>query len=623
MLQKLNERIQGVVAWIVIVLVAITFTLFGIDYYMQSRHESVAQVDVNGVPISKQAFELSYRRTRQLRDPSQMTAATENQLKQQVLNEMIMNSVSVQAARAKGFEVGAAQANAAILNIPQFQEDGHFSTDRYAQALNGAFFTPESFHQEVRQGMLLNQQRFALIGTSFALPNEIKQFVKLYMQTRDYDYLQIPAVRFLKPANITDNEISHYYQQHQNVFLSPEMVSIDFIRLSLQEVKKTIEISPVEVKRYYDENQANYLTPAQWQVMHIAFAIPDNASVDAENAIKQQAELTYKLVQKDPAQFDTKMHELSADKTSVNGILPWIVAGQSEFDKALVNLTTAGEISAPVKSDKSYEIFKLLAYKPVQIKPFAEVQASIHEQLMTEKAQAKYAQALEQLSDLSYQTPDSLTPVADALKLTVDHSMPFSRHGGDTPLTQNKQIIQSAFSHDVLEFGNNSEPVQLDNDAVVVLRVNKHIPAAAKTLVDVKLLIAKKLAQKKAEAEAMQLGREFLNLKQNQAEQEKLTALNQLQWHEILQASRDSDNPTSAINELAFNVPRVGANTGLSLVGGDYVVVHLKNIHDGKLELLDKEQVASITQQIEANYGLMDYDLYINGLMKQATIVQH
>ena len=99
MLQKLNERIQGVVAWVVIILVAVTFTLFGIDYYIQSRHETNAQVDVNGQPITKQAFELNYRRARQMRDPSLMTAALENQLKQQVMDEMITNNVSMQAAQ--------------------------------------------------------------------------------------------------------------------------------------------------------------------------------------------------------------------------------------------------------------------------------------------------------------------------------------------------------------------------------------------------------------------------------------------------------------------------------------------------------------------------------------------
>ena len=44
--------------------------------------------------------------------------------------------------------------------------------------------------------MLLNQQRFAFMGSSFALPDEIKRFVRLYMQTRDYDYLTVPAISF-------------------------------------------------------------------------------------------------------------------------------------------------------------------------------------------------------------------------------------------------------------------------------------------------------------------------------------------------------------------------------------------------------------------------------------------
>lgn len=77
MLQKLNEHIQGVVAWLVIILIAITFTLFGVDYYFQSRQISDAKVIVNDKPITMQAFETNYRRTRAQQDLPQMTAADE------------------------------------------------------------------------------------------------------------------------------------------------------------------------------------------------------------------------------------------------------------------------------------------------------------------------------------------------------------------------------------------------------------------------------------------------------------------------------------------------------------------------------------------------------------------
>lgn len=625
MLQKLNERIQGVVAWVVIVLVAVTFTLFGIDYYIQSRQDAAVQVEVNGQAITKQAFELNYRRTRQMRDPAQMTMARENQLKQQVIDEMIVNSVSMQAARANGFEVNPAQANAAILSIPQFQEDGHFSADRYQQALNGALFTPESFQTEVRQGMLLNQQRFAFMGTAFALPTEIQQFVKLYMQTRDYDYMQIPALRFIKQTNVSSQEIEAYYQQHKKEFLTPELVSVDFIHLSLSEIKAKTHLSQEQVKRYYDENQNNYYSPAQWQVAHILLAASADASVAERHAVKEKAEGIYQLLQKDPHRFDELMNSLSDDKISVKqgGVLPWVVAGQSEFDKALLNLTTPGQILPPVKAKHGYEIFKLLAYKPAEVKPLAEVEAQIREQLLVERAQADYAQALEKLSDLSYQTPDSLTPVGDALKLVVQESPPFSRQGGVSLLTKNKQVINAAFSHDVLDLGNNSEPIPLDNDSVIVLRVRKHIKATEKSLAEMKPIIAEKLSFKKAEAEAHQLGQSLLANYQNTLERDKLIDANHLQWHEVLKSSRDGDTAPSDINEVAFELPREGTELGRVLGSGDFVIVHLKKISDGNIDDLDKEQIASITQQIESSYGMMDYDLYVSGLLKQAKIVKH
>jgi peptidyl-prolyl cis-trans isomerase D len=625
MLQKLNERIQGVVAWVVIILIAVTFTLFGIDYYMQSRHESTAQVEVNGQPISKQAFEVNYRRIRQLRDPALMNDEAENQLKQQVMNEMIVSTVSVQSAQSNGFDVGVSQANGAILSIPQFQQDGRFSTDRYQQALNSALFTPDSFQKEVRQGMLLNQQRFAFIGTAFALPSEIRQFVKLYMQTRNYDYMSIPVQQFQKQVTVSSQQIEEYYKKHQKQFLSPELVTLDYVLLSMNDIKKSIKISEQQLKRYYEENQDNYLKPAQWKVAHILISTPPDASPEALQRIKQRADETYSFLKKKPGQFDKTVATTSDDKiSSLNGgVLPWIVGGQSEFDKALVNVTTPGIIMPPVKSRYGYEIFKLLAYTPASVKPLNDVRSEIEEQLRIDQAQTKYAQALEQLSDLSYQTPDSLLPVAEALQLTVKESAPLSRKGSVGDLESNKQIIRAAFSHDVLGLGNNSEPVQLDNDSVVVLRIKQHVPSAVKTLAEVQSVILEKLSKFQAKYLAERLGKELLSASNDAAMQNKLMTDHHLKWKSVAQASRDSDISLVEMTDIAFKLGKVGDQSGRSLNNGNYVIVELKKLNDGQLALLDKEQLASITQQIEANYGMMDYDLYVSNLMSKAKIVKH
>ncbi|MCW8399954.1 SurA N-terminal domain-containing protein [Legionella sp. PATHC038] len=625
MLQKLNERIQGVVAWLVVILIGITFTLFGVDYYLQSRQTTNSKVTVNGQPLTLQSFENNYRPARSMQDVEQMTAADEKKLQNQVLDQMITNEVLVQAARKNGFDVSLNQANAAILSIPQFQEDGHFSAQKYQQALNAALFTQSSFQNEVKQGMLLNQQRFAFMGSSFALPDEIDRFVSLYMQSRDYDYLTIPASSYEKDAHVSSEEVENYYNKHKKEFMTPEKVSLDYVTLSMHDIKDKIKLSDDDAKRYYEENQSSYLIPASWQVAHILFAVPDDASQSDSEKIQKRANDAYQLLQKNPEQFEHLVTTMSDDKLSIadKGILPWITAsGQNNYNQILSNLTKPGQISPPEKTKHGYEIFKLIAYKPVSTKAFSEVESSIKEQLIAEAAQTKYTQALEQLSDLSYQSPDSLQPVAEALNLKIEKTQPFSRTGGVDSIAKNKQVINTAFSHDVLDLGNNSEPIQIDNDSVVVIRVDQHWAEKEQPLEAVQDQISKILTKKIAESKAKEMGVSLLNPVEDKKQQELIRS-NKLSWKSVVKSTRDNDKVDTDINDMAFNLLRPESRNGLVMPNGDYVVVRLKQIHDGKLSTLDREQQDSLVQQIEASYGMMDYDLYVKSLINRAQIVRH
>lgn len=618
MLQKLSDRIQGMIAWIIIGLVTITFTLFGLDYYLQSRHTADVKVKINGHIITKEEYELNYRRLSQTQGQDALTPEQEKELKQQVLSDMMVNAVSVAAARNHGFDVDGRQATEAILQIPQFQEDGHFSASRYTQALNNAFFTPQTFQQEVRQGMLLNQQRFALIGTEFVLPNELSKFVSLSMQTRDYQYTTIKVADFINKEQVSSEEERQYYQAHQKQFMTKEQVSLEYVRLSLQAIKENIKVSPEQIARYYEENKNNYLMPAQWQLTYVRFPVQGEEQADA-NAIeqsKQMAEKWYESVSSKPEQFVILAKNVVAQKNAQMGELPMVIAGQSMLDQYLINLTQPGQIAAPIRTKQGYEVLQLNSYKPASIQPLSEVKNLIAEQLKQETAQQQYATLEEQLSELSYQNPDSLTAIASTLQVPLQHTDLFVQgHPNQDAITQSPAVMQAAFSTDVLTYGNNSEPIQVDADSLVVLRVKQHIPAALQDIAQVKSVIDSVLLKEKASLAAQKYGK-------NLVEQAAKKLPQTLQWQQVNGANRDSELSDAQINELAFAMNDVGQFAGQELQNGDFALVNLLKITDGKVDPEDKEQMRNLTQQLESSYGLMDYDLYISHLMAQAKIVK-
>lgn len=625
MLEKLNSKIQGWFAWIIISMIAFTFAIFGIEHYMQSRSANLAKAEVNGKAITMRDFDLQYRRQQRLHEPLETNAAAERKRKLEMVEQLIKQHVMLQSAAADGFYVSTNQANAQIQAIPQFQEDGHFSLGRYQQAINNALFSPESFLAEVKDELLLNQQRFAFSGTAFVLPYEVKQFVELFNQTRDYDYLLIPYQSFLQTVKVDDKAINDYYQQHQDNFKTPEKVAIEYVQLSMPAIREKIQVSDEQVKRYYDENKSNYVSPAEWHVAHILFALSPQANLAAQQKVEEKANHTYEMLQKSPTQFAELAKTLSDDKLSAlkAGELPKIIAGQSEFDKSLLDLTKPGQLSKPIKTAHGFEIFKLIDYKPSQTKSFDTVKQDIKNQLIADEVQTHYAKDLEQIADLAYQSPDTLEPISQALHLPIKQSEAFSRNGVETDLAKHKNVLNTAFSQDVLSQGNNSDPIQLDNETVIVLRVLKHWPAAEKPLAAVHEEIKQLLKKQLAEQEAKKLGEQLLMLKGNSAEEKQLLTSHHLLWKDRHQVHRSDNRDLAGLNDVAFQISRIGAVSGSTMKNGDYVLVKLLKIDKGQLKSLSKEQIASITQNMQTSLGVADFDLYQKGLLNQASVIRY
>lgn len=261
-----------------------------------------------------------------------------------------------------------------------------------------------------------------------------------------------------------------------------------------------------------------------------------------------------------------------------------------------------------------------------KVLPLSSVKNNVMAAFKQQKAEEQFSDLSDQLSNITYENPNSLAEAAKQLNLKVQTTKLFTAEGGSTGIISNPKVIQAAFSDTVLAQNNNSDLVNLSDSDVIVLRIHDHQASGEKSLESVKPQILDVLRQQGAEAKAESMG------------QQMITLINQGQ--PFCQAAKQFNGSCSqsglvalnaktispAILAMAFKMPRPSSqgartNEGTALPNGDYVVISLKDIQ------LGDASKASITPQISSvsadSLGAINYQLFIKSLRDKAKIVEY
>ena len=272
------------------------------------------------------------------------------------------------------------------------------------------------------------------------------------------------------------------------------------------------------------------------------------------------------------------------------------------------------------------EIVKLLDYKRPSTQTLDSVSAKIRTIVQHEKAQKQFSDARETLADEAFSNPDSLEPVAKALQLTV-HNTGFFTASSGTPgtVTASPAVRAVAFSEDVLQGGNNSEPVTLGESELLVLRVSEHKPSTAQTFEQVKDQIRQLLARQAEQRAAQDLAEKLAGQTENSS-----AALRQ-QYHLKPQVLTGITRQTRVVSpellEAIFNMtpptPPLMQHTQALPTADGYAVVTLTKVVAGDERGLSQEQKLAIQNHIANSNGLLAYDLLLDSALKHATVVNH
>jgi len=615
MLLEIREKVQGVFASIILVLVCVLFGLWGIQNYLGGGSEAPI-LTVGDKEFFQRDVSQAYQQFAQNLAGRKFD---EEVLKKQAIQKLIRDEVLLQFAEAQKLVVTDEEARDFIQSLEYFQKDGVFDKTQYQTLLGSQGMSSDEFVGRIKKALVMEQVQHAVTDSGFVTKAEVEGFFKIQNQKRDLKYLTIPLNP--KTETPTDDEIAAYYQQHQDTYQTPEQVSIEYVELSLDDLAKDVTVTEDQLTAYYQDQKAQFTTPERRKISHILFAF-DKDSTNDEQTLQKAIKAKQELSNKD---FATLATEISDDKLSAKngGDLGLFTVGVMEksFEDAASQLKL-GEVSEPVKSAFGYHLIKVTELVPAEIKSYDSVKPELTKSYQKAQAESRFSELGERLSEVSYENPDSLEASAKLLGVDIKKTPMFTRGAGNDIAAEEK-VRLAAFSEDVLK-GNNSEPVEIGTDKIVVLRMLSHEQAANKELQAVKAeviaALQKDQAQQQVVAMANKLNDELLAGKS----MEEVAKAANLSVQKVAGLMRNSTDLDPAVSQAVFRAAKPQTNQPSSIVidnpTGGKILVSIRQVTEGVMSEADKAKLAEIEKSMATAFGRAQFEAMLNQLQADADI---
>ncbi|GBL55717.1 peptidyl-prolyl cis-trans isomerase D [Pseudomonas citronellolis] len=625
MLQNIRDNSQGWIAKTIIGVIVVLMALTGFDAIIRATHHENVAAKVNGddisIPELQQAQEMQ-RRQLQQRLGKDFDASTldDKLLKDAALKGLIERKLLLQAAQNDKFSFTQQQVDQLILQTPEFLVDGKFNADKFDQALRQNGYTRMQFRQMLEQEMLIGQLRAGIAGSGFVTDNELQAFARLEKQTRDFATLTFKADP--AKAKVEDADIKAYYDAHKAEFMSPDQVVIDYIELKKSSFFNQVVAKDEDLQAQYQKEIAGL--SEQRDAAHILVEV--NAKQTDAQAKAKIEEIKARLAKGED--FAKLAKEESNDVGSANngGDLGYAGRGVYDpaFEDALYGLKAKGDVSEPVRTQYGWHLIKLMGVQAPEVPSFASLKPKLEQDLKSQLVEQRFVDATKQLESSAYEASDLAQP-AQELGLKVETSKPFGREGGEG-VAANRQVVQAAFSTEVLEDGANSGAIELDPDTVVVLRVKEHHKPQQQTLEEVTASIREVLQHQHAADAAKAQGEALLaGLRDGK------TPLAQAQsgqtWKVVEAASRGQDGVDPQLLQEVFRMARPAKAeqptfAGVTLGNGDYVLIRLNGVSEPSATLSDQEK-AMYRQFLASRSGQEDFAAFRRQLSDKAEVEKY
>src|SRR5271154_7168862 len=266
----------------------------------------------------------------------------------------------------------------------------------YEELLQQHDLTVAQFERSVKEDILIDKLRSLIAGGAMVTDAEIRQKFEKDNAKVKFDYAVLRKDDILKGLHPTEPELKAFYDRNKATYNNsiPEKRKIKYVLVDTAKLQGEAQVNQQDLQGYYDQHRDEFRVPEQVNVRQILIKTPlpgTDGKVDqkgVDDARKKADDVLKQL--KAGAKFEDLAKKYSEDPSSKDGgSVGWIKRGGfpvPEVDKAAFSLAKGGT-SDVINAGYAFVILRIDDKQDAHQKTLAEVKDQIEPILKQQKAQ--------------------------------------------------------------------------------------------------------------------------------------------------------------------------------------------------------------------------------------------
>lgn len=483
MINKLAKAQKSWVAKLILSLTALSFmSLFGITGYLSSASNNRTVIKVDNIEISQAEFQYELQKELNAAKNILNTDLDEEamadlraSLTSAVASKMVKDAVIDRSMQKYHVLFRPELISRMIANEPSFQDlSGNFNRDLFRRVLNENNISEQEYLKSVSRA-LAEQILTAWPVQKINIPEIlVNAEIKIDGKRRVFKYTTIEPENIKIDRDISEDEITQYYEDFAAQFVEPERRNLSVIYLSVDDIAKNMEVTKDEIKAYYDEHIDDYETKEKREVLQMMFEDQSKAD-EAYEALTNGADF----------------YEVAAD-----------FAGQSKEDTELGSVfendlvfeiaedtfaLEKGGFTKPIAVSDVFQIIKVVDITEPSKVDYSVASEQIKKELVSEKLYDAVYDVLSKMED-QIGAGKTLEEIAGIFNTKLQNVEGLADDGSVLALPENlAQIVKSsdfidaAFSY---AKGETSQTIETD-EGLLVMRIDDIAESHQKSLEEV------------------------------------------------------------------------------------------------------------------------------------------